>query len=305
LNGPLSGKLILDCSMLLPGPFVGKLIAEQGARVLKIENPHRPDPARNMGVFHSLLNQGKELVWIDITSPKGRAEFHELVRQAHGLIEGFRPAAKKKLGLDAETLMGLNPRLCISSIIGWPEDGPHANRAGHDLNFQASTGMLSLSNEMPALPYADLFAAWQAALNLSAALVKQAEGAPGRRVVSSMTDALEEAQSLLKAQFQADGKLPVHGSNLFSGRYPCYRIYRAGCGRRIAVGAIEPKFWGSVCDILSLPDLKDLGMKAGHEGAQVATRVAERFQSRPWSEWAPEFERANCCVEPVLDYSEV
>lgn len=291
--------------MLLPGPFVGKLLAEQGARVLKIENPNRPDPAREMGVFHSLLNRDKEIVWLDITSPAGREAFHELVRQAHGLIEGFRPAAKKKLGLDAETLHGINPKLCISSIIGWPEQGTNANRAGHDLNFQANTGMLSLTTEMPALPYADLFAAWQAALNLSAALVAQGQGSPGKRVVSSMTDALEEAQSLLKAQYKADGKLPIHGSNLFSGHFPCYRIYRAACGRRIAVGAIEKKFWSSVCDILGLPDLKDLGMTPGAEGQRIADRVSERFLSRPWTEWQVEFERANCCVEPVMDYSEI
>jgi alpha-methylacyl-CoA racemase len=304
-RGPLSGKIILDCSVLLPGPFVGKLLAEQGARVLKIENPARPDPSRQMGVFHDVLNGAKELIWLDITSDEDRPKFHALVREAHGLIEGFRPAAKKRLGLDSETLHAINPSLCISSIIGWPEDGPDSNRAGHDLNFQARSGMLSLFNEMPALPFADLFASWQAALNLSSALVSQAQGAHGIRMVSSMSGALEEAQSLLKAQFVRDGKLPVHGSNLFSGQHPCYRLYRAKCGRRIACGAIERKFWNSVCAILGTPHLEELGLSTGKQAEGVSREISERFASAPWTHWAPLFEAANCCVEPVLDYSEI
>jgi len=258
-----------------------------------------------MGVFHEVLNGGKELVWIDITSEEGRPQFHELVKQAHGLIEGFRPAAKIKLGLDAETLHAVNPSLCISSIIGWPEDGPDSNRAGHDLNFEARSGMLSLFNEMPALPYADLFASWQAALNLSSALVAQTEGARGIRLVSSMSGVLEEAQSLLKAQYARDGKLPLHGTNLFSGQHPCYRLYRAKCGRRIACGAIEKKFWRQVCSILETPHLVELGLCTGEQAQAVSSEIAGRFASQPWNHWAPLFEAANCCVEPVLDYSEI
>ncbi|MGK5088015.1 CoA transferase, partial [Bdellovibrionota bacterium FG-2] len=109
----LKGALILDCSILLPGPFVGKLLAHQGAKVLKIENPIRPDPARKMVPFYKDLNSCKELVLLDTTTTEGRSEFEKLVKKADGLIEGFRPKAKQKLGFDEKTLHAINPKLCI------------------------------------------------------------------------------------------------------------------------------------------------------------------------------------------------
>src|SRR5690606_39421232 len=90
------------------------------------------------------LNEKKELLWFNLTLEKDRAKFAELVRTADGLIEGFRPQAKKKLGLDSETLHAINPKLCIASMVGYPEDGPLKDKAAHDLNFQASTGTLAL-----------------------------------------------------------------------------------------------------------------------------------------------------------------
>ena len=158
---------------------------------------------------------------------------------------------------------------------------------------------------MPPLPWADLIGAWQAALNLSAALVAQTQGAPGQRRVCSMSDALDEAQSLLRAQYKHDQKKPTHGSNLFSGVYPCYRLYRAGCGKRVAVGAIEEKFWIKVCAILGLPQFGADRMASGDRGAFVSQQIAEAFVRRPWREWDPLFDEADCCVEPVIEYSEM
>jgi len=304
-NLALQGKLILDCSQLLPGPFVGKLLADQGARVIKIENPNKPDPARSMGIFHRVLNAKKEILWLDITSPTDRPEFENWVRKAHGLIEGYRPAAKKRFGLDPETLHQVNPLLCISSIIGWDSDSGRGQKAGHDLNFQASTGLLSLSNEMPPLPWADLLGAWQAALNMASALVIQADQGRGVALSASMARVLDEAQELLKQQYREDGKLPLHGSNLFSGLFPCYRIYRAQCGRRIAVGAIEEKFWIKVCNLLEVLDCIPHRMAVGEQGKRTCEQIQSAFLKRSWAEWASAFEEADCCVEPILDYSEI
>ncbi len=305
----LSGRLILDCSVLLPGPRVGKLLADQGARVLKIESPSRPDPARTLAPAHYRhLNASKELVELELTTADGRSKFEELVRKADGLIEGFRPSAKRKLGLDEATLLGLNPKLCIASLVGYPETGPWRDRAGHDLNFQALTGCLSLFNEMPALPLADYFNAYQAALSLTAALDAVARGGEGRRLSVSMTETLREVQGGLVAEYLETKRLPSPGETLFSGQFPCYRIYRAGDGRRVAVGAIEAKFWEKLCTILGATDLVADGYATGERCAQVVARVQKAFSSRPWmgaGGWAEQFAGADCCVDPVLDYSEV
>jgi len=301
----LNGRLILDCSTLLPGPFLGKLMAVKGARVIKVENPLRPDGAKDMGAFYSDLNDLKEKVALNLMDSNDRTRFHELVKQADGLIEGFRPQAKKKLGLDEATLHQINPRLCIVSLVGYPEDGPWRDRAGHDLNFSAVTGCASLFHEMPALPLADLFSAYEGAFALTAALDAVARGAKGSRTVVSMSETLKDVQSCLVKDYQANQIVPRPGETLFSGKFPCYRIYTTADHRRVSVGAIEPKFWQKVCEILDVPHLIQEGYASGKRGAEVIAEVQAVFESKPWTQWSPLFDQADCCVEPILNYSEV
>ncbi len=301
---PLHGRTILDCSTLLPGPFVGKLLLQKGARVLKIENPKRPDPAREMGALYGDLNAGKELVWLDLLNAEDQITFQKLVKNADGLIEGFRPKAKKKLGLDAPTLHQLNPSLCIASLVGYPETSSFKDRAGHDLNFQALTGCLSLQNEMPALPWADLFAAYESALAMLAAFDAVNRGHQCQTSVVSMSDTLTGLQSFVRNEALRTGELPKHGTTLFSGKYPCYSIYLAKDGRRVAVGAVELKFWERLCQLLDLPELTSKGYSVGLEGGQVRQKIQDQFSKHDWSVWEPRFLNADCCVEPVLNYSE-
>jgi crotonobetainyl-CoA:carnitine CoA-transferase CaiB-like acyl-CoA transferase len=303
----MRNRLILDCSAMLPGPFVGKLLAEKGARVLKIESPERPDPALALagGVYYRDLNSMKERVELSFTDPAGREKFHDLIRQADGLIEGFRPLAKQKLGLDEATLHAINPRLSILSLVGYPEDSPKRDRAGHDLNFQAVTGCLSLFNEPSGIPLTDILAAYEGALSLACAVQEVDQSGKGRRIVVSMIETLTKAQSKWVAEFLETGITPVPGETWLTGRHPCYQIYRAKDGRRIAVGALEEKFWSRLCDVLELPALKPLAYATGPESTEAQRRIQESFSRRNWSEWAPLFETADCCVDPVLEYPEV
>jgi crotonobetainyl-CoA:carnitine CoA-transferase CaiB-like acyl-CoA transferase len=304
-KGPLAGRTILDCSVLLPGPFIGKLLADRGARVLKIENPDRPDPARGMGAAYADLNEHKELVWLNLTRDEDRAKFRALTAAADGLIEGFRPVAKKKLGLDEPSLHAVNPKLCIASLVGYPEDGPWRDRAGHDLNFQAVSGVLTMFNEIPGLPLADLFAAYNGALAMAALLDQAARTGRGARIAVSMSETLTEVQSLWIREFREHGREPRHGTTLMSGKYPCYRIYHARDGRPVAVGAVEDKFWRKTCEILGVTELAPKGYATGEEGRDVAARIQAAFAARDWAEWAPLFDAADCCVEPVRSYLEV
>jgi alpha-methylacyl-CoA racemase len=306
---PLRGRLILDCSTLLPGPRVGKLLAQKGARVIKIESPSKPDRVRDLGPFYDDLNGLKEVRQLEIApGAAGRKGFEELVSQADGLIEGYRPATKSKLGLDSPTLHALNPRLCILSLTGYPEDGPHRERPAHDMNLQAETGFLSLFNELPGLPLADLFGAYEGALALTAAMDAVTRGGPnaqGTRVVVSLAQALTEVQSSAVAVYRATGEAPKPGETLFSGKFPCYRIYTAGCGRRVAFGPLEPKFWIKACEILGATEVLDGAYAVGKEGALVTTRIQQALGSKPWSHWAPLFAADPCCVDGVREYSEV
>ncbi len=301
----LRGRVILDCSILLPGPFVGKLLAYQGARVIKVESPSKPDPAKTMLPLYEDLNGLKEIIHLDLLDPKDQPKFHELVRNADGLIEAFRPAAKSKLGLNAAHLHAINPKLCILSLVGYPESSPLRERAGHDLNFAAVTGFLSLMKEMPPLPLADLFGSYEGAYLITAAIDSVSRGSKGTRTVVSLTDVLKRVQSLLIADYKFNQVLPGPGKTLFTGKYPCYRVYTCADGRRISVGAMEHKFWKRLCSVLKLPHLVDSAYDTGKKGREVVQELQKAFQSRTWPEWSKRFENVDCCVDPVLDYQEV
>lgn len=306
---PLSPRVILDCSVLFPGALIGKWLAERGARVIKVENPNRPDPTRATGLksgsYYDDYNSMKEHVALDLSNPADRPRFREWVAKADGLIEGFRPATKSKLGLDEASLHLVNPKLSIVSLVGYPENGPWRDRAGHDLNFQARSGLLSLFNEQPGLPLGEILGAYEGALSLMCAMDAASRTGRGSRVVMSFFETLKRTQSRLVRDYQVSGMSPRPGETLFSGQHPCYHVYRAQDGRRIAVGALEPKFWAKVCEIAGTPELLSRGMATGDAAHSAIDQLQNALGSRPWSDWAPLFERADCCVEPVLDYDEV
>ena len=272
-----------------------------------MESPLRPDGAKFLSkTLYDDVNGLKEVVSFNLLDRVDRTEFNKLVKVADGLIEGFRPNAKLKLGLDAPSLHSVNPNLCIASVVGFPEDGPRRDHAGHDMNFAAATGLASLSNEMPAMPLADLFTAYEGALSLATAMDGVSRGvSSGTRVVISMSEAIKEAQSVIISEYKATKDLPSYGNTLFTGKFPCYRMYTAKCGRRVTVGAIEKKFWLQVCEILGVPHLTGSAYATGEEGAKVKVEVQAAMEKRTWVEWEPLFYAADCCVEPVRDFSEL
>ena len=281
-------------------------MAQRGARVIKVENPLKPDRAKAMSPpLYADLNHLKEVISLNLLDQNDRSHFNQLLKQADGLIEAFRPEAKRRLGLDPETLHKVNSKLCIASLVGYPEDGPWKDRAGHDLNFAAVSGCASLFHEMPALPLADLFSAYEGALALTTAMDGVTRGAAGSRVVVSMSETLKNVQSCLVSEYLANQVLPQAGQTFFSGKFPCYRIYLTQDGRRVSVGAIEPKFWQKFCEILNLPHLTPEAYASGERGLEVIQEVQTAFSSRTWLQWAPLFEKGDCCVEAILDYSEV
>jgi crotonobetainyl-CoA:carnitine CoA-transferase CaiB-like acyl-CoA transferase len=200
---PLSGRIILDCSTHLPGPFVGKLLADQGARVLKVEHPTKRDPALKMGRAYDYLNTSKELIFLDLLNGSDQKKFLELVKTADGLIEGFLPKTKVKLGLAFDSLHQINPQLCVASLVGYPEDSELSQRPAHNMNFEALTGILSFFEGLPGLPLADLFSSYQAAFRLTAAMDGVSRGkASGTRVLISLSEALDNAQGILIHELQ-------------------------------------------------------------------------------------------------------
>jgi crotonobetainyl-CoA:carnitine CoA-transferase CaiB-like acyl-CoA transferase len=258
VTGPLSGIVVLDLTRLLPGAVATQQLVDWGAEVIKIEQPGTGDYARTMNpAVFARTNSGKKSVAIDLKDPKGREALLALARQADVLIEGFRPGVMTRLGLSFEELHVVNKRLIYVSLTGYGQEGPFAQLAGHDVNYMALGGVLSLNLPLiPGVQIADLVGgSMQSVMGILLALVARQQTGEGRHVDVSMYAGVTSLLTIPLAAWHANGREPVAGQEILSGRYACYNLYQAADGRWLAVGALEPKFWAELCRQLGCPEL--------------------------------------------------
>ena len=237
-----------------------------------------------------------------------------LARRADALIEGFRPGVLDRLELGWETLHAENPRLVVCSLSGYGQTGPLAQRAGHDLNYIAMTGVLDQNrvNGEPAIPnlqMGDLLGGTLSALGmLLAALLSAQRTGQGRYLDVAMTDGLLAHHFFPLAELDAGG-VPCAERSLLTGGVACYRVYRTADGRHLAVGALEHKFWKAFCLAAGLPELVERHWAYGEApGSEAATatidRVADRMRRKTLAEWEAVFDVVDCCTTPVLTPAE-
>lgn len=314
----LSDVRILDLTRLLPGAFCTLMLADLGADVIKVEDTESGDYLRwtppmvdeYSAMFHA-LNRNKRSVALNLKSGPGRDAFLDLVNNADVVLESFRPGVLDRLGLDYETLAARNPRIILCSISGYGQDGPYRDRAGHDLNYVALAGVLSVQGEsgsvpvMPALQVGDFGAgALHAALAILAALHQRAQTGSGQRCDIAMLDGLISWMSPQMAQYSATHRVPSPGSQLLNGRYPCYRTYRCADGA-VTVAALEPKFWDALVMSLGLSHLAGQGLAEGVDGERIGAELQRALRQRTRAEIADLGDVGDVCCEPVLTVDEV
>src|SRR5712692_3026707 len=314
---PLQGVRVLDLTRLLPGPMATLHLADMGADVIKIEDTEAGDYARAMGpargrssVFFQLVNRNKRAIRLDLKQPQGREVLLRLAQGAEILVEGFRPGVMAKLGVGYDALAAVNPRLVYCSITGYGQDGPYADRAGHDINYigYAGVGDQIGTQEAPVVPnfqIADLLGgALTPVMGILAALIDARSSGRGRHVDVAMTDAVFAHAIFPLLGFLEHGKTPGRGTSMLDGGLPCYNVYRTRDGRWMAAGALERKFWETLCDIIGCTELKGKHIVYGEGARPVRERLAAIFASRAQREWSEVFARADCCVSPILTVDE-
>nr|WP_198331452.1 CaiB/BaiF CoA-transferase family protein [Psychrobacter aquimaris] len=341
----LQGLRVVDLTRNLPGPFATRLLADLGADIIKIE-PKNGDPARAFGELFAALNHGKTTENHDFRDPKGIAAIKAHLKDADVMLDSFRPGVLEGMGLDAKTLHTINPKLVMLSITGYgitdkaskSESGTNhkgikhkqinhkrinhdwVNKAGHDINFMAMSGILdqlktaSGEQAMPNVQFADLAGGSDTAvIALLAGVFAAQRTGKGRHIVVSMTHSLYQHMVMPKATGALVksflGQQPAPHHDFLGGLLPCYRLYRTSDARYMAVGSLELKFWQGLCEVLDLSALKNIHWQLGvmpntSESQAAAKAISDKFASQTLEHWQQVFALVDVCVTPVLSLSE-
>lgn len=316
MTGPLEGVRVLDLTRLLPGNYCTLLLADLGADVIKVEEPGRGDYIRWMapmvdgeGAIHRALNRGKRSVTLNLKEPRGVELLKRLAAESHVLVEAFRPGVMDRLGVGHGALAEANPGLVYCAITGYGQDGPYRDRAGHDINYTGYAGVLHATGApdgppiLSSVQVGDLGGGMAAAVGILAALREAQGSGRGRLVDVSMMDVVTSWGAVLSSWFLATGSVPERGRMPLSGGLACYRVYAAGDGKYLAIGALEPQFWRELCERLGLPQLVDLHLDPSRQD-EVAAKLGEVFASRARDQWVEELADLDTCVGPVNDVGE-
>ncbi len=322
----LDGIRVLDLTRLAPGPFCTMILADLGAEVIRIEEPGPPTgrraqqagsagvqmPGRSFaGSPYNALNRNKKSLGLNLKSGPGREVYARLAQRADVVVEEFRPGVAKRLGIDYETLAARNARLIYCAITGYGQSGPYRDVVGHDINYIATAGALSIMGPpggKPAIPH-NLLADYagggmHAAIGILAALMARHRTGQGQYVDVAMLDGTIALLAQTFSSFFANGKLPARGATRLDGGAPNYDRYETADGKYITVAALEPWFFANLCRALGREDLIE------HEfdpqwSEEIRRVMTEAFKSKRRDEWFEILKQSDICVGRMLTLDEV
>ena len=305
MAGPLSGIKIIELAGIGPSPYACMLLADAGADILRLERPGMPGPPG--AADWDLLNRSRRSVGVDLKNPDTVALVLELVGQADAVIEGFRPGVAERLGVGPDECLAVNPALVYGRMTGWGQDGPLADRAGHDINYIAISGALwpmGRAGDVP-VPPLNLVGDFggggmMLAFGVSAALLSAKATGVGQVVDAAMTDGSASLMSMTYSFLNVGLWEEERGANMLDTGAHFYEVYETADGGYMAVGAIERKFYAELLaglglDPGSLPDQMDRST-----WPDMKERFAAIFSTKTRAEWTAIFEDVDACTTPVL-----
>ncbi len=317
-TGALAGVRVIDLTTLYPGPLATMLLGDLGAEVIRVDAPGRDDLLRWMpphgpdgeGALYRRVGRNKRSLARDLQRPEGRDALLRLCETVDVLVEQFRPGVLDRLGLGWEALHARCPRLVVCSISAFGQDGPRAQRVGHDIGFLARAGLSAVLGRRGhgPLPLPTLVGdvgggTWPAVTGILAALLHRGRTGRGQHVDISMTDGALLMNAMAANQALAAGEdAQPEGGWLDGGTF--YDYYRTRDDRYLAVGALEPKFWSDFLRVIGRSELEPLYLAPGEEGARCKAAIAAAVVERDLADWTAAFEAVDCCVEPVLTPTE-
>jgi len=314
----LGGIKVLDLSRLLPGPLCSMFLADMGAEVIKIEDTQSGDytrwdspKAKENSTFFLLINRNKKSMRLNLKEPEGYEIFCKLAKKADVILEQFRPGVAEKLRIDYPTLKKMNPRLIYCSLTGFGQDGPYKDKAAHDINYIGYAGLLGQTGRrkgppvIPGIQVADeAGGSLMAAMGILAALVGRERRGHGEYIDVSMMDGVLSLMIIGMGVLFGTQETPGRGDMFLTGGAPCYDVYETRDGKFMALGALEPKFWGNFCMKVGRPDLIKDQFPQGKRKDEVRQAVEAIFKGKSRDEWTDFFSDKDACCTPVLELHE-
>jgi alpha-methylacyl-CoA racemase len=312
-QGPLAGVTVLDLSTVGPGTRCTRLLADFGARVIKIGAPPRRAGVQVEPAFWAYsARRGWQQARIDLKAPEGRDAFLALAAKADVVLESYRPGVVARLGIGYEDVRRVNPRIVYCSTSGYGQTGPASGWAGHDLDYLALGGYLHTSGRgaggkppLPGATIADSAAGgMHAALSIVSALFARERTLIGAYLDVSVVEGVLSLMSLSIDEHLATGAHPAPGHDVLTGRYAYYDTYRCRDGKWLAVGAIEPQFFRNLLKALGC---EQWAAQQNDDVVQEAMRAdfAAAFVRRDRDDWVAELAPADACVAPVSTIEEL
>ncbi|MET4699914.1 CoA:oxalate CoA-transferase [Constrictibacter sp. MBR-5] len=320
-SGPLSGVTIVDLTRVLAGPFSTMILADLGARVIKVETPGTGDDAREYGPFVGgksayfiSVNRGKESIALDLKKDEDRAVFEKLLAKADVVVENFRPGTMEKLGYGWDTLHAKYPKLIYAACSGFGHTGPHSKRPAYDMVVQAMGGIMSITGQPGGEPtrvgmsIGDVAAGLYTTIGINAALYDRATTGEGRKVDIGMFDVQMALMENAIVRYSATGEIP----GPLGGRHPSitpFQVFKTQDGHMIVAGGNDTMY-RRFCEIIERPDLATNPLFATnrlrneHHDALEA-EIQGVLTTRPTAAWLELLDAAGVPASRINDVSQV
>jgi alpha-methylacyl-CoA racemase len=309
--GPLAGVTIIELAGIGPAPFASMLLADMGANIIRIDRARGDEPGIRLPYRLNVMNRGRRSLSVNLKSPAGIATVLKLVEQADAFIEGFRPGVTERLGLGPDACLARNPRLIYGRMTGYGQDGPMASVAGHDINYIALSGVLSMIGERDRKPVAPLNLVGDfggggmfLAFGVVCGILEARASGKGQVIDCAMVEGAAMLANIFNS-FRALGQLePQRGANVLDGGAHFYDTYETRDGGYVAVGAIEPQFYKRLLELMGLPQAEFEPQMDKTRWQAWKVRFTDVFKSKTRAEWGSILEHEEACAMPILSIDE-